>query len=180
MGAPPTRWFHLADIERRPVDELRCALLAWAGAFSSLVLGVPLSKCAHILDLTTGSLIPIGSVSELCRCIVGGPLLSWATAPVLAGMKSGHIPTTLFQWPRLDTPCLDFPPPTDAPHSLLVPSTFCLSDVVAINVDGDSSPFAARHCFDFAIAMANVTCMHPRYPGCVLVCGAGSLCQLWR
>ena len=70
-----------------PLDELHCALLAWAGSFSSFTLGAPFSKRAPLLDVASAdtvaaayeeSLIPVGSVADL-RSITGDAMVSWAT-----------------------------------------------------------------------------------------------------
>ena len=96
-----------------PLEELHCALLAWAGSFSSFTLGAPFSKRARILDIVSvetaaatykASLIPICSVADLWS-VTRDTMISWATAPVPAVLDRGHQPmVTLSKWLQLYVP----------------------------------------------------------------------------
>ena len=125
------------------VDELHCALLAWAGSFSSFTLGGPFSKRAPILDIVSvetaaaaykASLIPIGSVADL-RSV---------TAPVLAVLERGHQPmVTLSEWLRLYVPSTAFSPASGAFNSLLSPSFTSAPGAEHITVDDERDVPAA-------------------------------------
>ena len=150
-----------------PLDELHCALLAWAGSFSSFTLGAPFSKRAPILDVVSvetvaaayeASLIPVGSVASL-RSITGDAMVSWATAPVLAILERGNRPmVTLSQGLRLYVPSTAFSPASSTSNSLLTPRFTSTPSAEPIAIDDEPAVSAALPCLNFATTPADVTC----------------------
>ena len=150
-----------------PLDELHCALLAWAWSFSSFTLGAPFSKRAPILDIFSvetaaaayeASLKPIGSVADL-RSITGDGMVLWATAPVLALVEPGHKRmVTLSKWLRLYVPGTTFSPASSSSTSLLSPSFTSTPSAEPIAVDNEPAVSAALPCSNFPTASLDGTC----------------------
>ena len=139
------------------LDELHCALLAWAGSFSSFTLGAPFSKWAPILDVFSAetvapaceaSLIPVASYADL-RCIPRDAIVPWATTLVVAILEHGHRPMlTLSKWFRLYVPGTAFSLASSTSNSLWSPPFISTPRAEPIAIDDEPAVTAALLCLN--------------------------------